>query len=104
MAKKSFLLRIDQDLWEEVNRWAEDDLRSVNGQITYILREATRLRKRKCRLPGTGQGPDHPDTSSEGTGGSSPPQALPEDVPSEGSDSPILRGRRAPLPRGSQGS
>ena len=44
--RKKFLLRIPPDLWEEVNRWAKDDLRSVNGQIEYLLRRAVRDRKR----------------------------------------------------------
>ena len=46
--KKEYLLRIDGDLWEEVQRWAEDDLRSVNGQIEWIisqkLKEAGRFK------------------------------------------------------------
>ena len=44
--QKKLLLRISPDLWEEVNRWAKDDLRSVNGQIEYLLRRAVRARKR----------------------------------------------------------
>ncbi len=44
-AKKSFLLRVPPDLWEELNRWAKDELRSVNGQIEFLLREATRRRR-----------------------------------------------------------
>jgi hypothetical protein len=38
--KKSFLLRIDAELWKALDRWAQEELRSVNGQIEYILREA----------------------------------------------------------------
>jgi hypothetical protein len=45
-AKKSFLLRLPHDLWNEMNRWAQDELRSVNGQIEYVLREALRRRKK----------------------------------------------------------
>jgi len=44
-SKKSFLLRIDADLWEELQRWASDELRSVNGQIEYLLRDAVRSRR-----------------------------------------------------------
>jgi hypothetical protein len=40
--KKSFALRIDEKTWEAVRRWSDDDLRSVNAQIEYILREALR--------------------------------------------------------------
>lgn len=43
--KKAIPLRIDPQLYDELNRWAEDELRSVNGQIEYILREAVRKRK-----------------------------------------------------------
>jgi hypothetical protein len=43
--RKKFLLRIDPALWEELERWASDELRSVNGQIEYLLREAVRRRR-----------------------------------------------------------
>lgn len=43
-SKKSFVLRIDPELWDHLNRWAADELRSVNGQIEYILRDAVRKR------------------------------------------------------------
>ena len=42
--RKSFLMRIDPALWRELERWAADDLRSVNGQVEYLLREALRRR------------------------------------------------------------
>ena len=38
--RKAFLLRIDPDLWDQVERLAQGELRSVNGQIEYLLREA----------------------------------------------------------------
>ena len=38
--KKPFLLRVDRALLDAVHRWADDDLRSLNGQIEFILREA----------------------------------------------------------------
>jgi len=40
--KKAFPLRINEDIWLAVRRWSDDDLRSVNGQIEYLLREALR--------------------------------------------------------------
>ena len=40
--RKSFLLRIDPALLEKVQRWANDDLRSLNGQIEFLLRRALR--------------------------------------------------------------
>ena len=44
--RKSFLLRIPPDLWKELEKWAGDELRSVNGQIEYLLRQAVEKRKR----------------------------------------------------------
>ena len=38
--RKPFLLRIDPALWAELEAWAQDELRSVNGQIEYLLRQA----------------------------------------------------------------
>lgn len=43
--RKSFLVRLPADLLEELNRWARDELRSLNAQIEYILRDATRKRR-----------------------------------------------------------
>jgi hypothetical protein len=42
--KKAILLRIPPDLWETLNGWAKDELRSLNAQIEYLLREASRKR------------------------------------------------------------
>ena len=47
--RKPFLLRLPPELTEELNRWAADELRSLNAQIEYLLREA--VRKRRKRLP-----------------------------------------------------
>jgi hypothetical protein len=38
--RKAYLLRVDPDLWSEIERLAQGELRSVNGQIEYLLREA----------------------------------------------------------------
>ena len=38
--RKAYLLRIDPELWSEIERLAQSELRSVNGQIEYLLREA----------------------------------------------------------------
>jgi hypothetical protein len=46
--KKSFLLRLSQEMWEELERWAGDDFRSVNGQIESILHEAIVRRRKKA--------------------------------------------------------
>jgi hypothetical protein len=47
-AKKSFLLRLSQEMWEELERMAADDFRSVNGQIESILHEAISRRRKKA--------------------------------------------------------
>ena len=44
-AKKQLLLRLSPSLWDEIAAWAEDDFRSINGQIEYLLTEAVRRRK-----------------------------------------------------------
>jgi hypothetical protein len=43
--RKPFLLRIDPTLWADLESWAQAELRSVNGQIEYILRQAVNKRK-----------------------------------------------------------
>jgi len=49
-ARKQYLLRIDAELWADVEKWAADELRSVNAQVEFVLREA--VRKRKGERPG----------------------------------------------------
>lgn len=44
-AKKQVLLRLSPTLWNEIASWAEDDFRSINAQIEFILTEAVRKRK-----------------------------------------------------------
>jgi hypothetical protein len=43
--RKAFLMRVDPALWAELEAWAQDELRSVNGQIEMILRQAVQRRK-----------------------------------------------------------
>ena len=45
--KKQILLRIAPSLWDEIAAWAEDDFRSINGQIEYLLAESVKQRKKK---------------------------------------------------------
>lgn len=45
-AKKQVLLRLSPSLWNELAKWAEDDFRSINGQIEFLLSEAVRKRKK----------------------------------------------------------
>ena len=54
--RKPYLLRIPSDLWDELARWAKDDLRSLNAQIEYVLREAVRRRRGRGDQTGTGTG------------------------------------------------
>ncbi len=44
--KKKFLLRLDANLYEAIEKWAADDLRSTNAQIEFILTEALKKAKR----------------------------------------------------------
>ena len=44
-SKKQIVLRLSPSLWNEINKWAEDDFRSINGQIEFLLSEAVRKRK-----------------------------------------------------------
>ena len=48
--RKSFLLRINPALYKELERWAQQELRSVNGQIEYLLKEAVSKRGRPVDL------------------------------------------------------
>jgi len=43
--RKSFLLRMDPKLWAGLEAWAQDEFRSVNGQIEYLLKQALAKRK-----------------------------------------------------------
>jgi hypothetical protein len=45
--KKAVILRIDPKLWKDLNIWAKDELRSLNGQVEYVLREAVKKRTGK---------------------------------------------------------
>ena len=65
--KKPFLLRVDRELLDAVQRWAADDLRSLNGQIEFLLRESLR---KAGRLPSRG--------ASSGDGAPPPASALDE--------------------------
>jgi hypothetical protein len=55
--RKKFLLRISPALWEELNRWAAQEYRSVNGQIEFILQRAVD-QKKKNKPPADQPGPE----------------------------------------------
>ena len=60
MQRKQYPLRIDPEVWEAVRRWADDDFRSVNGQVEWILRDAL---KRAGRLSKQGEQAEGPRQS-----------------------------------------
>jgi hypothetical protein len=62
MARKAFLLRIDPRLLSDLQRWADEELRSLNGQIEYLLRQA--LAKRAVKSAGTEA--EAPESDKEG--------------------------------------
>jgi hypothetical protein len=73
MARKPFLLRIDAELLTDLEVWAKDELRSVNGQVEYLLRQAVSKRKgpRSGLEPGTAMGAKNPAEPGQTTSGSS---------------------------------
>lgn len=50
--RKPFLLRLPPELWGELEKWAGDELRSINGQIEYVLRQAVAKRKGSAEKAG----------------------------------------------------
>jgi hypothetical protein len=54
--RKAFLLRIDPDVLDAVQRWADDDLRSLNGQIEFVLRKVLRQEGRLPEKPAKDRG------------------------------------------------
>ncbi len=58
--RKNLVLRIDPALWAEIERWAQDELRSVNGQIEYLLKQAVLARRRRTKDPSEGPGDNAP--------------------------------------------
>jgi hypothetical protein len=47
--KKPFALRLSKEMMNEIERWAAEEFRSVNGQIEYLLNEAIKLKKKKSK-------------------------------------------------------
>lgn len=64
--RKTFLLRVDPELLKELEVWAQEELRSLNGQIEYLLRQAVQRRRRRLL-----QEPQRPPWRAE-DGGASP--------------------------------
>jgi hypothetical protein len=59
--RKSFLIRVDGALLNEVRRWADDELRSLNGQIEFILRQALKDRGRLKKTSPESESPPEPE-------------------------------------------
>lgn len=73
MARKQYPLRIDPAVWEAVCKWADDDFRSVNAQVEWIIRDALKRAGRQPRpteAPGETQAPSDAPASQgdEGRG------------------------------------
>jgi hypothetical protein len=68
MAKKAFALRLDEAMLSALQRWADDEFRSVNGQIEYLLHEALlqqgRLKKQSQRGPQESADSTGPETTA----------------------------------------
>lgn len=73
--KKRFLLRLDADLYAALEKWAADELRSVNAQIEYLLRDAVRRAGRGGAKRASAGGPARPapSTGRDPAAGSAPP-------------------------------
>lgn len=61
--KKPFLLRLDPRVHRALQKWADDELRSLNGQIEYLLRDALRRAGRQPKEAGAGN-----DDETRGSG------------------------------------
>ena len=48
--KKPFVLRLDEDMFRDIEKWAADEFRSTNGQVEWIIREAL-LKAKRLRKP-----------------------------------------------------
>ena len=60
MSRKAFLLRIDQKLYVDLEAWAQQEMRSVNGQIEYLLKQSM-----SRHLGSSHAAPDHPKSRSQ---------------------------------------
>jgi hypothetical protein len=74
--RKPFLLRVDRELLDAVQRWANDDLRSLNGQIEFLLRRALREAGRAPKGAPPGISPAAPSAPADSSN-DDPPQEYP---------------------------
>lgn len=81
--KKRFLLRLDADLYAALEKWAADELRSVNAQIEYLLRDAVRRAGRGGAKRASAGGPARaPSTGRDAAADGGPPAE--DDPPARG--------------------
>lgn len=66
--KKKFVLRIDEDVYNAIEKWAADEFRSANGQIEWILMHQLKLngRYKKLESKGLSEKPPEPPEMNEG--------------------------------------
>ena len=57
-SRKAFLLRVSPDLLKALQYWADEDFRSLNGQIEYLLADQLRRARRSVSVAGSGPGED----------------------------------------------
>jgi len=63
--RKPFLLRVDREILDALQRWANDDLRSLNAQIEYLLRESLRRAGRASRVSPSNEASTEADPSTD---------------------------------------
>lgn len=63
--RKGFLLRLPQPLFDELRRWAGQDMRSINGQIEWLLREAVRQRGKAAAADDTPEDGGNPPPKTD---------------------------------------
>jgi len=63
--RDSFLMRIDPQVLAEIRRWADDEMRSVNGQIEYLLRQSLQKAGRAPKPPSPEENADQRDASKD---------------------------------------
>ena len=66
--KKAFVLRIQAETLKELERWAQEEFRSVNGQIEFLLNDALRKRKKRNRESGDSESTSDTTPPPEGVG------------------------------------
>lgn len=97
--RKSLLLRIPPALYAQLQRWADDELRSVNAQIEFVLREGVRRREgSRPNLEETGQAGKQSGLTTGASPEGLPPAGGSVDGPAEGPHSSSRRSPDSPQP------